>query len=184
MSRIGKLPIEIPASVKVNLEGNTVTVNGPKGTASRELPGVNIAVEGSTLVVTRPDETRQSRALHGLSRSLLNNMVQGVSTGFERKLEVIGVGYRAEVKGNQVHMALGYSHPVIYDLPEGVSAEWKDVRGGDKQGELTLRSADKDQLGRTAAEIRALRAPEPYKGKGVKYFEETIRRKAGKTGAG
>lgn len=183
MSRIGKLPIQLPDKVKVVVDGALVTVEGPKGKAQQNLPGVNIAIENGAVVVTRPDESRQSRALHGLTRTLVANMVQGVSTGFERKLEVFGVGYRAEVKGRQINFNLGYSHPVIFELPEGVTAEWKEMKAGDKQGELTLRGADKDRLGRTASEIRALRAPEPYKGKGVKYAEETIRRKQGKTGA-
>lgn len=182
MSRIGKLAIKIPDKVKVAVESGLVTVEGPKGKAQKLLPGVSIVVADGEVQVTRPDESRQSRALHGLSRTLLANMVTGVSTGFERRLEVFGVGFRAEVKGKAIQFNLGYSHPVVFPLPEGITAEWKDMKAGDKQGEVYLRGTDKDLLGRTAADIRALREPEPYKGKGIKYAEEIIRRKQGKTG--
>lgn len=182
MSRIGKLPVRIPDKVKVAIEGELVKVEGPKGKAEQVIKGLQVAVADGQVTVTRPDESRQAKALHGLGRTLIANMVQGVSAGFERKLELYGVGFRAEVKGQQVTFNIGYSHPIHFPLPAGVSAEWKEMKAGDKQGEVTLRSADKDLLGRTAASIRMLRPPEPYKGKGIKYAEETIRRKQGKTG--
>lgn len=183
MSRIGKLPIRLPEKVKVAVDGGLVKVEGPKGKIERSVRGVEVRVDGNQVVVSRPDDSPGSRALHGLGRTLVNNMVKGVSQGFERKLELYGVGYRAEVKGRQINFSLGFSHPVPFDLPEGITAEWKELKAGDKQGEVFLRGVDKDQLGRTASEIRALRPPEPYKGKGIKYAEETIRRKQGKTGA-
>jgi len=183
MSRIGKLAVKVPEKVKVVVDGATVKVEGPKGKASRILKGVEVVVEKGSVSIKRPDDSRQSKALHGLSRSLVANMVKGVSEGFERKLELFGVGFRAEVKGKFVNFNLGYSHPIAFPLPEGVTAEWKEVKAGDKQGEVYIRGVDNDQLGRTASEIRALRPPEPYKGKGIKYAEETIRRKEGKTGA-
>jgi large subunit ribosomal protein L6 len=145
---------------------------------------VLVEVAAGQVNVNRIDDSRESRALHGLSRTLVANMVKGVSDGFERKLELFGVGFRAEVKGKDaVNFSLGYSHPILFKLPAGVTAEWKEVKAGDKQGEVYIRGVDKDLLGRTAAEIRALRPPEPYKGKGIKYAEETIKRKQGKTGA-
>lgn len=183
MSRIGKLPIKVPEKVKVGVNGATVSVEGPKGKLERTFPVVGIEVANGEIVLTRPDETRQSRAMHGLSRSLLANMVTGVSAGFERKLELYGVGFRAEVKGKAINFTIGYSHQILFPLPDGITAEWKEVKAGDKQGEVYIRGIDKDLLGRTAADIRALRPPEPYKGKGIKYAEETIRRKQGKTGA-
>ena len=183
MSRIGKLAIKVPEKVKVAVDGNVVKVEGPKGKMEKSLKGVSVAVENGAVSVQRPDETRQSKALHGLSRTLVANMVKGVSQGFERKLELYGVGFRAEVKGKFVNFNIGYSHPINFALPEGITAEWKEVKAGDKQGEVYIRGVDKDLLGRTASEIRALRPPEPYKGKGIKYAEETIRRKEGKTGA-
>ena len=184
MSRIGKLPIKVPDKVKVVVEGDVVRVEGPKGKASRVIKGVHVEVAAGEVLVKRPDDSRQARALHGLSRSLVANMVKGVSEGFERKLELYGVGFRAEVKGKDaVNFTIGYSHPVLFKLPEGITAEWKETKTGDKQGEVFIRGVDNDLLGRTASEIRALRPPEPYKGKGIKYAEETIRRKEGKTGA-
>ena len=183
MSRIGKLPINVPDKVKVAVQGDKVTVEGPKGRLERTFKIVGIEVKEGAVHVTRPDEGREARAMHGLSRTLLANMVKGVSAGFERKLELYGVGFRAEVKGKAVNFTIGYSHPILFPLPEGVTAEWKELKAGDKQGEVYIRGIDKDLLGRTAAEIRALRPPEPYKGKGIKYAEETIRRKQGKTGA-
>lgn len=184
MSRIGKLAIKVPDKVKVAVEADLVRVEGPKGKTSRRLPGVAVEVAGAQVLVKRPNESREAKALHGLSRTLVANMVKGVSEGFERKLELYGVGFRAEVKGKDaVNFTIGYSHPILFKLPEGVTAEWKEVKAGDKQGEVFIRGVDKDLLGRTAAEIRKLRPPEPYKGKGIKYAEETIRRKQGKTGA-
>jgi len=184
MSRIGKLPINVPDKVKVVVDGEIVRVEGPKGKNSRRITGVKVDVAAGVVNVGRPDESRQARALHGLSRSLIANMVKGVSEGFERKLELYGVGFRAEVKGKDaINFTIGYSHPVLFKLPEGVTAEWKELKAGDKQGEVFIRGVDNDILGRTASEIRALRPPEPYKGKGIKYAEEVIRRKEGKTGA-
>ncbi|MFP5501373.1 MAG: 50S ribosomal protein L6 [Candidatus Sericytochromatia bacterium] len=183
MSRIGKLPIKVPEKVKVAIADGSVTVEGPKGKLQKAFKGVGIELKDGTVAVGRPDDSRQAKALHGLSRTLLANMVKGVSTGFERKLELYGVGFRAEVKGKAINFTIGFSHPILFPLPEGVSAEWKEVKAGDKQGEVYIRGIDKDLLGRTAAEIRALRPPEPYKGKGIKYAEEIVRRKQGKTGA-
>ena len=184
MSRIGKLPITVPDKVKVVIEGDQVRVEGPKGKVSRRITGVNVELASGVINVSRPDESRQARSLHGLSRSLIANMVKGVSDGFERKLELYGVGFRAEVKGKDaINFTIGYSHPILFKLPEGVTAEWKELKTGDKQGEVFIRGVDNDILGRTASEIRALRPPEPYKGKGIKYAEEVIRRKEGKTGA-
>jgi large subunit ribosomal protein L6 len=183
MSRIGKLPVKIPEKVKVAVEGGLVKVEGPKGKTQRQLKGVTVEVANGVVTVKRPDDSRQAKALHGLSRTLVANMVKGVSQGFERKLELFGVGFRAEVKGNAVHFTVGYSHAAIFNLPEGVKAEWKEVKAGDKQGEIYVRGVDNDVLGRTVDQMRRLRKPEPYKGKGIKYAEETIRRKQGKTGA-
>ncbi|MFM2153614.1 MAG: hypothetical protein RL199_2049 [Pseudomonadota bacterium] len=184
MSRIGKLAIKVPEKVKVAIEGEFVKVEGPKGATSKTIKGVRVELEAGQINVNRIDDSRESRALHGLSRTLVANMVKGVSDGFERKLELYGVGFRAEVKGKDaVNFSLGYSHPILFKLPVGVTAEWKEVKAGDKQGEVYIRGVDKDLLGRTAAEIRSLRPPEPYKGKGIKYAEETIKRKQGKTGA-
>ena len=174
MSRIGKLPIEIPQKVKVGIAGPTVKVEGPLGTLERTFKGVKFVSDGKHLKVEPVDQSRFARALWGLSRTLLSNMVVGVSKGFERVLEINGVGYRAEVKGQELTLTLGKSHPVIFNLPKGIKA---DV---DKQIILKLSGVDKELLGQTAAKIRSFRPPEPYKGKGVKYQEETIRRKAGK----
>ncbi|MBI2525313.1 MAG: 50S ribosomal protein L6 [Candidatus Rokubacteria bacterium] len=175
MSRIGKKPIPIPQGVTVAIAGPTVRVDGPRGKLSHTLPaGVSVAADGSVLTVARASDQRTVRALHGLTRSLLANMVHGVKTGFERKLEIVGIGYRAQVAGQNLQLALGYSHPVIFPLPEGVQAEVE------KQVSITLRGADKALLGQTAAKLRALRKPDPYKGKGIKYADEHIRRKVGK----
>lgn len=178
MSRIGKLPIPVPDKVKVVLDGREFRAEGPKGKGSLTIaPRINVRIEDKTVFVERPDDQRDARSLHGLTRSLLNNLITGVHTGFERVLEINGVGFRAEVKGKELHLNLGYSHPVVYPLPEGVTAEVE------KQTKVILRGPDKHILGLTAADIRKLRRPEPYKGKGIKYAEETIRRKQGKTGA-
>ena len=177
MSRIGKNPITIPDKVEVTINGQTVTVKGPLGTLSRTFrPEVTITQEGNVLVVTRKGEDRLSRALHGLSRTLLNNMVQGVSTGFTKNLEIVGVGYRAQVQGKTLVLSLGYSHPVEIDAPEGI--EFK-VEANTK---LAVSGPDKETVGQIAALIRSKRPPEPYKGKGVRYAGEKIRRKAGKSG--
>ncbi len=179
MSRIGKLTIKIPDKVKVNAEQGLVAVEGPKGKVSQKLDReMKVVIEKGEVRVDRPDDSRRSRQLHGLTRTLVANMIQGVTTGFSRSLDISGVGYKAELKGKEIHLALGYSHPVVYPLPEGVSAEY-DAKGN----RLTVKGADKHQIGLVAAEIRKLRPPEPYKGKGIKYAEETIRRKQGKTGA-
>ena len=179
MSRIGKLPIKLPAGVKVHVTDGQVRVEGPKGKLERHIdPAVSVVVEGGAVVVKRRDDTRHVRGLHGLTRMLVGNMVEGVSTGFTRTLEINGVGYRAEARGNILFLTLGYSHPIAYQLPPGVSAKV------DRQVVVTLTGPDRDLLGQAAAAIRELRPPEPYKGKGVKYAEERIRRKAGKAAAG
>ena len=175
MSRIGKLPITIPSGVKVAVESKELRLEGPKGKLKTTIPpGVNVKVEGNIVRVEREGEQRQLRALHGLTRKLIANMAQGVSQGFSRVLEINGVGYRAEVKGQEIHMTLGYSHPVIFALPQGVTASVE------RQVIITLSGADRQLIGETAAKIRSLRPPEPYKGKGIKYREEFIKRKAGK----
>lgn len=175
MSRIGKLPITIPAGVKVAVDASALRLEGPKGKLQAELPsGVDVKVEGNVVRVERQAEDRKVRALHGLTRKLIANMAQGVSQGFTRVLDINGVGYRAEVKGQEIHMTLGYSHPVVFPLPAGVTA------AVERQVIITLSGADRQVLGETAAKIRGLRPPEPYKGKGIKYREEVIKRKAGK----
>ncbi len=175
MSRVGRVPISIPDGVKVALEDRAIRVEGPKGKLRAEVPsGIQVKVEGDQLRIGREAEEGKIKALHGLTRKLIANMVEGVSRGFSRVLEINGVGYRAEVKGTDLHFTLGYSHPVLFPLPPGVTATV------DRQTVLTLHSADKQLLGKVAAMIRALRPPEPYKGKGVKYREEVIKRKAGK----
>ena len=177
MSRIGKKPIPIPKDVKIELRGDLLTVTGPKGELQRKIhPKVSINPDNKEIVVSVMDESRGSKSLHGLFRALIANMVTGVSQGFERVLEIVGVGYRAELSGRTATFHLGYSHPIEFELPEGIDAKIERTK-------VTLSGADKEILGRTAAKIRSFRKPEPYKGKGIKYAEETIRRKAGKTGA-
>jgi large subunit ribosomal protein L6 len=177
MSRIGKLPVPIPSGVKISLDGNKMTVNGPKGTLSQELhERMTIAVETDQITVTRPSDDKQDTALHGLTRALINNMVVGVTAGFEKNLEINGVGYRAEISGKVLTLSLGYSHPVVYNLPEGISVEVE------KQTKLSVKGIDKQLVGSAAAKIRSFRKPEPYKGKGIKYADEHIVRKAGKAG--
>ena len=179
MSRIGRLPIKIPDKVKVSAQPGLVNVEGPKGKVSQKLDReMKVTVDKGEVRVERPNDSRRSRQLHGLTRTLVNNMVLGVTQGFSRTLEIAGVGYKAELKGKAIQFALGFSHPIVYPLPEGVSAEYDA-----KANRITVKGADKHQIGLVAAEIRKLRPPEPYKGKGVKYAEETIRRKQGKTGA-
>ena len=176
MSRIGKVPIKLPEKVSVTLENGTVTVKGPKGSMVLALSGrVQVAVVEGAVEVTREGEAPERRAEHGLVRNLINNMVQGVLEGFSRKLEINGVGYRAEVKGKDLVMTLGFSHPVNFAIPEGVAIKVN------KQTELLIEGIDKQLIGETAARIRRLRPPEPYKGKGIKYAEEVIKRKAGKS---
>ena len=175
MSRIGKLPIPIPQGVKIQVDGATVRAEGPKGKLAQPVPsGLTTRVADGTIVIERASDERQVRALHGLVRSLVANMVTGVKDGFERKLDIVGIGYRAQLQGKNIQLALGYSHPIIFPLPDGVTAEI------DKQVAITLRGADKAVLGQTAAKLRALRKPDPYKGKGIKYANEVIRRKVGK----
>ena len=178
MSRIGRLPIDIPQGVEVKIEeGNKVTVKGPKGTLERVLPSeMDIKMEGSEIVVSRPNDLKKMKSLHGLTRTLINNMVIGVTEGYEKKLEVNGVGYRASKSGNKLTLNLGYSHPVEMIDPEGVET----VLEG--QNKITVKGIDKEKVGQYAAEIRDKRRPEPYKGKGIKYADEVIRRKVGKTG--
>jgi len=177
MSRIGKQPIEIPSGVKVLIDNQCVSVTGPKGTLSRTiLDNVTLDLNDKFLTVSRVDDSINARAAHGLSRTLLSNMVTGVTKGFERALEINGVGYRAEVKGDVLNLSLGYSHPINFQLPKGITV---DV---DKMTKLLVKGIDKELVGQTAAKIREFRSPEPYKGKGVKYADETILRKAGKTG--
>jgi len=175
MSRIGKLAIAIPKGVKVAVQGAAVTVEGPKGKDQHAVPAkIAVAVDDGTVRVSRSDDENATRALHGLVRKLIANSVTGVSTGFTRTLEIIGVGYRAEVKGKALQLSLGYSHPIVYQLPPGVEAKV------DRQVIVTLEGNNKQVLGEVCAQIRALRPPEPYKGKGIKYAGEHIRRKAGK----
>ncbi|QTA78855.1 50S ribosomal protein L6 [Desulfonema limicola] len=177
MSRVGKKPISIPEKAKISYKDRVFTVQGEKGNLSRVIhPAVNLNIEDNSINVTIENEDRKTRALQGLTRSLVANMVTGVSSGFERVLEINGIGYRAEVNGKQIVLNLGYSHPINFDIPEGVSAIVE------KNTILKLSGIDNEKLGHTAAAIRRLRPPEPYKGKGVKYAEEHIQRKAGKTG--
>ena len=179
MSRIGRLPIDIPAGVEVKIEeGNKVTVKGPKGTLEKCLPvEMTIKQEDNQVVVTRPNDLKKMKSLHGLTRSLIANMITGVSEGYEKKLEINGVGYRAQKKGKEITFNLGFSHPVVMTDPEGSETEM------DGQNIIIVKGIDKEKVGQYAAEIRELRKPEPYKGKGIKYADEVIRRKVGKTGA-
>ena len=178
MSRIGRMPIAIPAGVTVELaENNKVTVKGPKGTLERVLPTeMEITVEGAEVIVKRPNDLKKMKSLHGLTRTLINNMVVGVTEGYEKKLEVNGVGYRAAKQGKTLTLSLGYSHPVEMTDPEGIETIL------DGQNIIIVKGIDKEKVGQYAAEIREKRAPEPYKGKGIKYADEVIRRKVGKTG--
>jgi len=177
MSRIGKAPIEVPNKVEISIEGNTVTVKGPLGTLTRTFrPELEIIREGNLLIINRKNEDRQTRSLHGLTRTLLNNMVVGVSQGFTKNLEMVGVGYRAQVQGKKLVMQLGYSHPIEVDPPAGIEIS---VEANTK---ITVKGYDKQVVGDVAANIRSFRKPEPYKGKGVRYTGEKVRRKAGKSG--
>ena len=178
MSRIGKTPITVPSGVDVSIAGANVVVKGPKGTLSRTVPGaITVRQDGGTLLVERPDDERENRSLHGLTRTLVNNMVVGVTAGFSKELEIIGVGYRAEAQGpTTLRLALGFSHPVILQAPEGVTFEVPTAT------RIIVRGIDKEVVGQVAANIRAIRKPEPYKGKGVRYLGEKVLRKAGKTG--
>jgi large subunit ribosomal protein L6 len=181
MSRIGKLPISVPAGVAISVEkDNVVTVKGPKGTLTTQVDrDINVAIEDGTLTVTRPTEQKRHKAMHGLYRSLINNMVVGVSNGFEKKLELVGVGYKASLAGTTLELALGFSHNIYIALPKEVTATAVTEKG--KNPIVTLNSIDNQLLGQVAAKIRSLRKVEPYKGKGVRFVGEIIRRKAGKT---
>lgn len=177
MSRIGNQPIEVPEKVKVTISGHQVKVEGPKGKLNREMHSfVTVKQEGNQILVTRKDESNESKSLHGLSRTLVNNMVHGVTHGFVRELAITGVGYRAEAKGRELHMALGYSHPVIFKLPTEVTAITDAAKTS-----IKLESVNKEVLGETAAKIRSFRPPEPYRGKGIRYSDEVIKRKEGKS---
>jgi large subunit ribosomal protein L6 len=176
MSRIGKKEITLPKGVEVKKNGNAVMVKGPKGTLSTQLvQGIDVKIENNVVQFTRSDEEKKSRAFHGLVRALVANNVRGVTEGFKKELDIVGVGYRAEVKGKDVVFQLGYSHPVRFAIPKGI-----DIAVDAKSGHIVVTGIDKQQVGQTAAEIRALREPDPYKGKGIKYSDEVIRRKAGK----
>jgi len=176
MSRIGKRPIPLPKDVEVTFDGGFLTVKGPKGELKRPIhPKVRVNAEDNNILVSVADRTRESRSLHGLSQVLIANMVTGVTKGFERVLEIVGVGYRAEMKGRTAVFNLGYSHPINFELPDGIDAKIERTK-------ITLSGIDKELLGMTAAKIRSFRRPEPYKGKGIKYEDEVIRRKAGKAG--
>jgi large subunit ribosomal protein L6 len=176
MSRVGNMPISIPNGVEINVSDGLLSVKGPKGRLTRQIhPAVVLTVGKDTISLSVSDESRESKAIHGLSRMLVANMVTGVSNGFEKTLEIVGVGYRAELQGKTAVLNVGYSQPVHFDLPEGVEARIEKTK-------IILSSIDKELLGLTAAKIRGIRRPEPYKGKGIKYADEVIRRKAGKTG--
>ena len=178
MSRIGRAPIAIPAGVDVVVDGSTVTVKGAKGTLTRTMnSNITITKDGDTINVTRPNDHKDNRSLHGLTRTLIANMIEGVSNGYKKELEINGIGYRAEVKSNVLTMKIGFSHDVIMEAPEGITVE---VNGN----KVTVSGADKQKVGQFAAEIREKRPPEPYKGKGIKYVDEYIRRKEGKAGKG
>lgn len=178
MSRIGNAPIVIPAGVEVKLDGNTVTVKGPKGELTRTVhQNMKVEIEGAEIKVTRPDDQKENRSLHGLTRTLIANMVEGVTNGYSKQLEVNGVGYRSSVEGNKLVLNIGYSHPVEMPFPDGVKAEVNDKI-------ITISGIDKQKVGQFAAEVREKRPPEPYKGKGIKYKDEHIRRKEGKAGKG
>ncbi len=177
MSRIGKKPVDLPKGVTVSLEGQTLKVKGPKGELERTLhPEMQIAVEGNTVTVNRPSDEANHKALHGLTRTLVANMVEGVSTGFKKQLDIVGVGYKAETRPYGLQLALGYSHPIEYRAPKGIKLSAPTPTS------MVVDGADKEVVGQVAAELRSLRPPEPYKGKGIKYQGEQIRRKAGKAG--
>lgn len=178
MSRIGNQPIAIPSGVDITLDGHTLTVKGPKGTLSHQLPeSMQVEVAADEVKVTRPSDDKEHKSLHGLTRSLINNMVIGVTEGYSKTLEIVGVGYRAAVKGKNLNLTLGFSHPVVMEPPAGIEFETPEPT------KIIVKGADKEVVGQVAAEIRDWRKPEPHKGKGVRYEGEHVRRKAGKTGA-
>ncbi|MDO5043938.1 MAG: 50S ribosomal protein L6 [Coriobacteriia bacterium] len=175
MSRIGKQPISVPSGVEVKIDGNTVTVKGSKGELSQSFNELlHIEQEDNAVIVKRPDDSHESRALHGLTRSLIHNMIIGVSEGYEKRLELVGVGYRAALKGKDLDLSLGFSHPTVYKAPEGITFETPSAT------QVVVKGIDKQKVGQVAAEIRGIRPPEPYKGKGVRYEGEYVRRKLGK----
>lgn len=177
MSRIGKQPVTIPSGVEVTIDGQTVTVKGPKGTLTQEIPApIEVKQEDGAIVVSRPDDERENRSLHGLSRTLIYNNVVGVTEGYTKRLEIVGTGYRVLAKGSDLEFSLGYSHTILFKAPEGITFQ---VEGPTK---VSVNGIDKQQVGEVAAKIRKLRKPEPYKGKGVRYAGEHVRRKAGKAG--
>ena len=179
MSRIGRAPITIPAGVEVKVDGSTVTVKGPKGTLTKTMhSNMTIAMEGNVITVSRPNDLKENRSLHGLTRTLIANMIEGVANGYKKELEINGIGYRAEMKGKDLVMKIGYSHDVVMPQPEGITVE---VPAPNK---IIVSGADKEKVGQFAAEVREKRLPEPYKGKGIKYVDEYIRRKEGKAGKG
>jgi large subunit ribosomal protein L6 len=178
LSRIGKLPITIPDKVEVNLKNNHLTCKGPNGELRRVLHSdMKLKIEDTQVIIERPSDSKEHRSLHGLTRSLVANMIEGVSTGFTKKLEIVGVGYKAEMKGGNLVLSLGYSHPIVMSFPESIDASVPNPN------EILVQGADKELVGMIAAKIRSFRKPEPYKGKGVRYSGEYVRRKAGKTGA-
>jgi large subunit ribosomal protein L6 len=179
VSRIGRQPVTIPAGVEVTIDGTDVTVKGPRGTLSQVVPAdMLISIQDGTLSVDRPTDGREHRSLHGLTRSLIANMVEGVTNGYEKRLEIVGVGYRAAMKGEDLEFALGFSHPVLFEAPDGIEFEVPTPT------RVTVRGIDKQQVGQVAANIRKLRKPEPYKGKGIRYEGEHVRKKAGKAAKG
>jgi len=178
VSRIGRKPISLPPGVEIKIENNIITVKGPKGVLSQAIPeDMTIVQQENELLVTRPSDAKRHRAMHGLARALVANMVTGVTAGFEKKLEMVGVGYRAQLQGNKLVINIGFSHPVEIDPPQGIEFEVPAVT------KITVKGINKQLVGNTAADIRAIRKPEPYKGKGLRYENEAVRRKAGKTGA-
>jgi large subunit ribosomal protein L6 len=178
MSRIGKRPIDIPDGVEINIKGNSISVKGSKGKLDWVFPpSMSVVKEGNKLIVTRPDDTKQKRALHGLTRSLIANMVKGVSDGYRLEMEIVGIGYKADLKGNSLVFSLGYSHPVEFKLPDGITAE---VDQKSRPMKVILNGIDKQLIGQTAANIRSLRAPDSYKGKGIRYAGERLKLKPGK----
>lgn len=179
MSRIGRRTVETPEKVTVKVADGEITVQGPLGVLNRSIPnGITVKVDGKVISVIRADDTPTNRSLHGMYRTLVANMVQGVTTGFKRELDIVGVGYRAEAKGKELHMTLGFSHPVVIPFPEGITMKV------DQQTHVTVSGSNRELVGETAAKLRKLRAPEPYKGKGIRYTNEHVRRKVGKAAAG
>ena len=177
MSRIGNKPIAVPAGVEVKIDGQHITVKGPKGTLEREIhKNISVSIENNTIIVTRPNDEALNRSLHGLTRTLINNMINGVEKEYTRELQINGVGYRVAKQGNNLNLTLGYSHPVIFEAPAGISFDVPNANT------IIVRGVDKELVGQTAANIRTKRPPEVYRGKGIKYAEEVIRRKEGKTG--